>query len=249
MTELDNREEFELEGSPDDTSDPAEAFDALRRTVDDLASDLRREMTTIRKGVEIALEEFDRQGPPADYKPELAHLVQQLAHVGERLQGVEQSPILRQGPQHYAAMLERSGTDLVRTTAQQFERQAADLERVGRNLATHIAGARERSRQDWWLIGVGVAGLVMGMLFTLFIPRVLSGSIDMAIASTVMSADRWNAGISLMQSGSPEGWNNLVEASNLVRDNRMALTACAEAAAQAKKGQSCTINVAAPAQP
>lgn len=68
------------------------------------------------------------------------------------------------------------------------------------------------------------------------------------MASTVMNADRWNAEISLMRSGSPRDRNNLVSASDLVRANRAALTACAEAAATANEDQRCTIIVTAPAQ-
>ena len=138
MTEMDDdRDEF----GPQDAGDPAAAFDALRETVENLAADLKREMTTIRKGVEAAFEEFDRQGPAQDYKPELAQIVQQLAHVGERVHGVEQSPILRQGAQHYAAVLERSGEGLVRTAVQQLERQASDLERISSVLASHNKGS------------------------------------------------------------------------------------------------------------
>ena len=70
MAELDDdREEIEPEALADDAGDPAAAFDALRQTVEDLAGDLTREMTTIRKGVEAAFEEFDRQGPPQDCAP------------------------------------------------------------------------------------------------------------------------------------------------------------------------------------
>lgn len=70
----------------------------------------------------------------------------------------------------------------------------------------------------------------------------------MAVASVVMNNDRWKAGIALMESGSPEGWHSIVEASELVRANRQALSACAEAAGNAKKDQRCTITVSAPAQ-
>lgn len=63
-----------------------------------------------------------------------------------------------------------------------------------------------------------------------------------------MNADRWTAGSTLMQSGDPKGWRGVVDASNLVRANTDVLTACAEAAAKAKKDQSCTISVKAPAQ-
>lgn len=251
MTELDDhddRDGFGPEASPDDTGDPAEAFDALRQTVEDLAGDLRREMTTIRKGVEMALEEFDRQGPPADYKPELAQLVQHLAHVGERLQGVEQSPILRNGPQHYAAALERSGEGLVRTAAQQLERQAADLERAGWNLAAHVVGARERNRQDWWLVGVGAAGLVLGILLTLFVPRVLPLSAAPRVASVVMGDSAWRAGMGLMAFGSSDSWDRVAAADQLIEANKDEVTACREAAVKAGKDQKCTITVAAPAR-
>lgn len=70
----------------------------------------------------------------------------------------------------------------------------------------------------------------------------------MAVASTVMNNDRWKAGIALMQSGSPGGWRSIVEASDLVRANREALSACADVVAKVKKDQKCTITVKAPAQ-
>ncbi|ADZ72832.1 DUF6118 family protein [Polymorphum gilvum] len=196
MTDDDKKEGFDPEVSPADAGDPAAAFEALRETVEDLAADLSREMTTIRKGVEAAFEEFEKFQKPTDYGPDLGRIVQQLAQVGERLQGVEQSPILRNGPQHYAARLERSGEGLIRTAAQQLERQASDLERTANNLARHISGARERRHQNQLLWGAGAAGLVAGVLLTLFLPRVLPGSVDMAVAATVMNADhsleRWN---------------------------------------------------------
>jgi len=198
--------------------------------------------------VEAAFEEFDRHGPPQDYKPELAQLVQQLGLVAERLQGVEQSPILRNGAEHYARALERSGQGLIQNAVRALEKQAGDLERAGLNLAAHVASARERSRQNWWLVVAGAAGLLAGALLMLFLPRVLPGTVDMAVASTVMNADRWNAGAALMKSGSPREWNNLVAASDLVRDNRDALVACAEAAVTAKKDQRCTVTVKAPRQ-
>lgn len=93
------------------------------------------------------------------------------------------------------------------------------------------------------MLGTGVAGLMLGVLLTLIAPRVLPGSVDMGVAAAVMNADRWSAGIALMRSKDPRGWQNLVDASNLVRANHEVLTACAEAAVMAKKNQRCTINV------
>ena len=229
-----------------DAGDPAQAFEALRASVETMARELAGEMTVIRKGVEAAFDEFEKFQQPPDYGRDLGAIVQQLAHVGECLQAVEQSPILRQGAEYYAARLERGGRDMMEKAQQAFSRQAGDLERMTGNLARHVVGARERHQQDRWLWGAGAAGLVAGVLLTLFLPRVLPGSVDMAVAATIMNADRWNAGIALMQSGSPAGWRGLADASNLVRANTDVLTRCAEAAAKAKKDQDCTIIVKAP---
>lgn len=97
----------------DDAGDPAAAFEALRATIEELSADLRREMTTIRKGVEAAFDQFERQGAPVDYSADLGAMSQQLATLTERVHGVEKSPILRQGAEHYARALENGGRGLV----------------------------------------------------------------------------------------------------------------------------------------
>jgi len=246
--EDENREGFEPLDAPDDAGDPAAAFEALRRSVENLTRDLGGEMTVIRRGVETAFDQLEKLQQPTDYGPDLGRIVQQLAHVGTRLEAVEQSPVLRNGPEHYARALERGGESLVGTAARQLERQAIDLERSANSLARRLAGARERCVQDRWLWSAGAAGLVAGVLLTLYLPRVLPGSVDMAVASTVMNDERWKAGITLIQSGNPTGWQSIVDASNLVRANDNELRSCAEAAAKAKKDQKCAITVAAPSR-
>ena len=134
MAELDDdREGIEPEALDEDAGDPAAAFDALRRTIETQGAQIGAEMTVMRRGLEAAFDQLEKIEPAQDYKPQLAQLVQALDNVAERLHGVEQSPILRQGATHYAALLERSGEALIRTAAQQIERQASDLERAGRN--------------------------------------------------------------------------------------------------------------------
>ena len=251
MTELDDhddREGIEPEALADDAGDPAAAFDALRQTVDNLAGDLTREMTTIRKGVEAAFEEFDRHGPQQDYKPELAQIVQQLAHVAERLHGVEQSPILRQGAQHYAAALERSGEGLVRTAVQQLERQASDLERISSVLASHNRSAFHRKDQDfrmWMAAGVGV---VVGVFLILLLPRFLPFSADSRVASLVMGQDRISAAYAMINSVDPLGVKKLEWGAGFYDASGGEISACLEKARQTDKDQKCTITVPAPAQ-
>jgi len=172
--------------------------------------------------------------------------VQALDSVAERLHGVEQSPILRQGAQHYAAVLERGGEGLVRTAVQQLERQAADLERAGRNLAAHVAGARERDRQNLWLVVAFAIGLLAGALVMLFLPRLLPFSAAPRVASVVMGETPWRAGMSLMAFDSPDSWQRVASADQLIEANREAVAACWEAARTAGADQRCTITVKAP---
>jgi hypothetical protein len=249
MAELDDdREGIEPEALDEDAGDPAAAFDALRRTIETQGAQIGAEMTVMRRGLEAAFDQLERIEPQADYKPQLAQLVQQLGIVAERLHGVEQSPILRQGAQHYAAVLEGSGEALIRTAAQTLERQASDLERAGRNLSAHVAGARERSRQDWWLVAAFAVGLLAGALVMLFLPRVLPFSAAPRVASVVMGERPWQAGMSLMAFGSPEAWQRVASADQLLETNREAVAACWEAARTAGEDQRCTITVKAPAQ-
>ena len=173
MAELDDdREGIEPEALDEDAGDPAAAFDALRRTIETQGAQIGAEMTVMRRGLEAAFDQLEKIEPAQDYKPQLAQLVQALDTVAERMHGVEQSPILRQGATHYAALLERSGEALIRTAAQQLERQASDLERISSVLASHNRSAFHRKDQDfrmWMAAGVGVVVgvfLILGALWS-----------------------------------------------------------------------------------
>jgi hypothetical protein len=238
--------EFEPESAEDGAGDPAAAFEALRVTIETQSAAIGAEMAIIRKGVEAAFDRFDKLASPPDYGADLGRIIQSLGQVVERLAAVEQSPILRQGPDHYARTLKRSGEGLVHSATQQLERHAADLERAGRNLAAHVSSARERKRQDWWLVGVGVVGLVLGILLTLFAPRVLPFSAAPHVASIVMGDTPWRSGMSLMAFDSPAAWNRVVAADQLIEANKNEVAACREAAARTNQDQHCTITVAAP---
>ena len=248
MAELDDdREGIEPEALDEDAGDPAAAFDALRRTIETQGAQIGAEMTVMRRGLEAAFDQLDKIGPPQDYKPELAQLVQQLAAVAERLHGVEQSPILRQGAEHYAARLERAGEGLVKTAAQKLERQTADLERAGRNLSAYVASARERERQNLWLVVAFIGGMLAGALVMLFLPRALPFSAAQRVASLVMGETAWNAGMRLMAFDSSTSWDRVAAADQLIEANKAEVAACREAAAKAGKDQRCTITVAVPA--
>lgn len=247
MTELeDDRDEFAPEAPEDDAGDPAAAFDALRRTIETQGAQIGAEMTVMRRGLEAAFDQLDKIGPPQDYKPELAQIVQQLTHVAERLHGVEQSPILRQGAQHYAAVLERSGESLVRTAVQKLERQASDLERISAVLASHNKSAFHRKDQDFRMWMAGLVGLVVGMFLLLLLPRFLPFSADSHVASFVMGYDRINAAFAMIRSVDPQGVKKLEWGASFYNTSGGEISACLEKARQTDKDQKCTITVPAP---
>ena len=250
MTELDDdREGTELVVlDEDEAGDPAAAFDALRRTIETQGAEISAEMTVMRRGLEAAFDQLEKIEPQADYKPQLAQLVQALDSVAERLHGVEQSPILRQGAQHYASALERSGEGLVRNAVQQLERQASDLERISSVLASHNRSAFHRKDQDfrmWMAAGVGV---VVGVFLILLLPRFLPFSADSRVASLVMGQDRISAAYAMINSVDPLGVKKLEWGAGFYDASGGEISACLEKARQTDKDQKCTITVPAPAQ-
>lgn len=243
----DDREGIE----PEDDSqagDPAAAFEALRRTVEKQGGQLNAEMTVIRRGVELALDKSEKIRQPPDYGSDLGKIIQFLAVVDERLAAVEQSPILRNGPEHYARALERSGEGLVRTAAQQLEGKGRDLEREAQNLATYTKSAYDRRSQDLRMWIAGGIGLLAGALLVLLLPRILPFAADTHVASLVMGRDRVRAGEAMIAAADPAKARNIAWSTQFYETNAGGIGACFEAARQTRKEQKCTITVPVPAQ-
>lgn len=230
----------------EDGGDPTVAFEALRDTVEDLATDLRREMVTIRKGVEAAFDEFEKVGTPIDYRADLGNILEQLKGMSERVQGVEKSPLLRQGPEHYARELSRTGDALVRSAAERFEYETRAFRSAAQGLINVTEGVRERKRQNRWLAGAAGAGVVVGVLLVLFSPRVLPFSAAPRVASIVMADSAWKAGWGLLSFASKASAERVAEADNLVLANKDAVDNCRAATRKAGREQKCTITIPAP---
>lgn len=154
-------------------TDPAEAFDALRRTVEDQSRDLNAEITVIRKGLEAAFEQFETFQQPTDYGSDLGKMSATIEGLAENLQQLGQLPMLQQGPEHYVWTLERSGESLLQTATQELEKQSRDLEQAAQNVASHAKSARSRKSQNLHLWIAGAAGCAIGAALLLLAPRVL----------------------------------------------------------------------------
>ena len=214
-------------------ADPAQAFE-----------DLRAEVSVLRRALEALPGAWEESRPP-DYTPSLGTIAQGMATVESRLAGIEKHPALRLTPEQHQQAVAQAGNVLMREAAQKLDRAAQDAERERHQLAGLIGTVRKQDAQRTWLLWAASGALVVGLLVSPFVAGVLPFGGDSAVAAVIMQADRWNAGIALMQAGSPDGWRSLADASNLVRVNQEALAACREAADKAKKEQRCTITVPA----
>ena len=208
--------------------DAAAAFDALRAQVETLSGQL----TTIGRGVGAVLDQLEAQGAPVDYRTDLGRLVQGLDAVSDRLLAVERAPALRQDA---GKMVE------------QLNEQRRILDRVDSLLDTRQARERERRqarrRRTAWLGGTGAAGILVGVVLTLTVPRFLPFSLAERTAATLMGERAWDAGTRLMAFANPESAEWLYAAQELVRANAATVASCRAAVAKTGLEQSCTLVV------
>ncbi|OYV54553.1 MAG: hypothetical protein B7Z71_13590, partial [Acidocella sp. 21-58-7] len=209
----------------DGAGDPAQAFEALRA-----------EVAALRQAIDAAAE---RQAP--DYSPDLGRITQAVNGVIDGLEAIEAHPAVRMTPDQFGQAIARTGRELMNEVAQKYDRARQDAERERHQLASMIGTLRGRRDQVFWLSAVFIGTFV----FTMFASPVLLGELPFGwntnAAATVMQADRWDAGRALMQAASPQGWQDLVAASALVRANQDTIAACQQAAENAGKNERCTI--------
>lgn len=226
-----------------DPGDPAEAFDALRRAVEAQGAQIGAELSVIRRGLEAAFDHLEKIEPAPDYRPEIGRIVKQLGTVGARLQAVEESPVLRQGPDHYARQMAQAGSALVRDAAQKLDGSASDFHRATTTLSGYMDSARTYDRQNIWLAGAVCFGLVFGIVLTLFLPPVLPGAVAPWVASTAMGQSQSEAGKALMRRADPAGWQNMLFGAWLYGTNHEALEACYDDMRASGKPQVCQVTM------
>lgn len=230
-----------MEDTPEEhyeAHDPAQAFE-----------DLRAEVSVMRRAVEALPGAWEENQPP-DYSPDLGRIAKGLAVVAAQLDAINKHPALTMTPEQHRHAIAQAGNGLMREAAQKLDQAADETRRERQQLANLIGTARRQDEQRnwlWWTGGIFFgAALILGLVLSPYLASVFFwGSWQTGVAATVMNADRWNAGVALMQAGNPEEWGNAVNAWNLVRANQKGIAACSEEAGKTKKDQRCTITVPA----
>ncbi|HUN00895.1 MAG TPA: DUF6118 family protein [Halothiobacillus sp.] len=199
---------------------------------------IRAEVTALRQAIEAAAE---RQAP--DYSPDLGRITQAVNGLIDGLEAIEAHPAVRMTPDQCGQAMTRTGRELMNEVAQKYGRARQDAEREHHQLAGMIGTMRGKREQMFWLAAVFIGTFV----FTVFASPVLLWELPFGwntnAAATVMQAERWDAGSALMRVASPQGWQDLVAASALVRTNHDELDACYQATAKTGKSLRCTITI------
>jgi len=206
-------------------------------------ADLRAEVTVMRRAMESLPAVIKNLAPP-DYSPSFGAVGKTLASVDARLAGIEGHPALKMTPAQHGGAMREAGADIMREAVNSVNAGARELWSATREVASIAVTARSAEAQRHallWAVGAGVAvGLVLFPMLGALAP---GGSFLAAWATG--NADRWQAGVSLIQEGSPERAAALSAASRLVNANVEALQACADAAKKAGKEQKCSVVVQA----
>jgi len=134
--------------------------------------------------------------------------------VDSRLADIEKHPALRLTPEQHQQAVAQAGNMLMREAVQKLDRAAQDAERERHQLAGLIGMVRKQDEQRHCLLWAASGALVVGLLVSPFVAGVLPFGGDSAVAAVIMNANRWNAGIALMQAGSPDGWRGLAVATH-----------------------------------
>ena len=209
-------------------------------------AELRAEVTVMRRAME-GLPAVIKSLAPPDYSPSFGAVGKTLASVDARLAGIEGHPALKMTPAQHGSAMQQAGADIMRGAVNAVNAGAQELWGATREVASIAVTARDAEAQKralLWAVGAGVAvGLVLFPMLGAFAP---GGSF--LAAWTTGNADRWQAGVSLIQAGSPERAAALAAASRLVNANAEALQACADAAKKVGKEQKCSVIVQAPGQ-
>ncbi len=211
---------------------------------------LGREVSLLRAAIEGLTAARESADTP-DYEPTLARTEKVLTVLVRQIDAMSKSPAMMLTPEEMGQRLNAAVTDVVRELRHQIGATDTMLRNVAGSLSDRLGSARRGDEQNRLLLWTGLGGLLLGLLLYAIMAGPTarlapSGWLwpERMAARAVAEPTPWEAGKHLMRRASPASWNAIVNATNLVRDNRNAIEACRKTA-KAKKPTRCTIAVEA----
>jgi len=210
---------------------------------------LEGEMAMVRHTVQnMARERADIVIP--DYTATLSEMASQLEHVSKTLSTIGNKPAIELTPEDIAVQIKRASLDMLRDSSDLFRQGRKDLDNTTDRLAAIVGRVRaedEQKRQTWHFAGVGLA---VGILLWSVLPGTIARAMpeswqwpEWMARKSVGEATIVEAGMRLIRSQNPEGFEELMATHRILDANREALEHCSERAEKAADPVSCHIQV------
>jgi hypothetical protein len=227
----------------------AEAFAHLSERVASMEERLDGRMAVMARALEhIAVEKQSLEFP--DYGPTLAKMNGYLATLAGQTKTIMDAPAMQLTPESMAERIVEAA-HAARATDRATIKQSQELHhQVHADQLRAVGAIRTKQKQRWHMLYCGGGAVLAVSLLWLIYPG-WAASIgpqswlwpERLARRTLGEASLWDAGIRLMRAGNPDGWQVIVDAADLVRENRDNISACQRAAAKARKPVSCTVRV------
>lgn len=193
---------------------------------------LEEEMALMRRAVQqLAAERADIVIP--DYDPTLKEMAKQLGAVGGYLKGMTAHPAMQLTPETVADRIAVAAQSARRADQDQIVQSRTELQHATRELRAIANSVRTSADQRATVMQTAIASVIAGALLWSFLPGAVARTLPdswhlpermaarMVDAPTVMEA-----GIRLIRSQDPEGWQVMQSGARLEVENRQALSAC-----------------------
>lgn len=210
---------------------------------------LEEEMALMRRAVQqLAAERADIVIP--DYDPTLKEMAKQLGAVGGYLKGMTAHPAMQLTPETVADRIAVAAQSARRADQDQIVQSRTELQHATRELRAITNSVRTSVDQRANVVRTAIAGALAGALIWSFMPgaiaRALPDSWQMPerMATRMLDAPTaTEAGIRLIRSQSPDGWQAMQFGARLESQNRAALSACKSKAEKSGAQVRCSILV------
>ncbi|MBZ9650303.1 DUF6118 family protein [Sphingobium sp. 3R8] len=245
---MDDEQSLLNEPEPEPRPDAAaEAFARLSERVAAMEERLEGRMAVMARALEhIAIEKQSLEFP--DYGPTLAKMNGYLATLAGRTKTIMDAPAMQLTPESMAERIDVAA-DAARATDKATIKKSLDLHHQVHADQMRVVGTiRTKQEQRWHIFYCGGGAALAVSLLWLIYPG-WAASIgpqswhwpERVARRTLGEPTLWDAGIRLMHAGNPEGWQVIVEAADLARENRDTIAACKQAVAKAKEPVRCSI--------
>jgi hypothetical protein len=249
--EDDHIEEVQLDLDVEETPTPQTVPEVAQESdpATEAFARLEGEMAMVRHTVQnMARERADIVIP--DYTATLGQMADQLAQVSKTLSTIGNKPAIELTPEDIAVQIKRASLDMLRDSSDLFRHGRKDLDLATGRLAAIVRRARaedEQKRQTWRFAS---AGLAAGILLWSILPGTIARAMpeswhwpERMARKAVGEPSIVEAGIRLIRSQNPEGFDELMATHSILSTNRVALESCNDKARKAERLVSCSIQI------